>query len=166
MPRGRVCACLCEGCVRVCVRVCVCFLGYVVMRPMAVAQQMALSNREREMAVPRITPRGVRGRGVVPRDLMQAGYQLQVERLAGGSSAPLWDSGLVAGNKTLHVRYAGPALGPDQRFRWRVASSCLDTQSASGGAAAAPPAAGAFSEWHQFATALSSTVADGTSPGC
>jgi hypothetical protein len=26
------------------------------------------------------------GRGVVPRGLMQAGYQLQVERLAGGSS--------------------------------------------------------------------------------
>ena len=54
------------------------------------------------------------------RGAAQAKYQLQVAA-AGSATAPLWDSGMVTSNRTLHVPYGGDTpLEPDRRYSWRV----------------------------------------------
>ena len=55
------------------------------------------------------------------RGAAQAKYQLQVAAGPGSAAAPLWDSGMVSSNRTLHVPYGGDTpLEPDRRYSWRV----------------------------------------------
>jgi len=57
------------------------------------------------------------------RGARQTAYQLQVassESALRGGHGDVWDSGRVAGDRSLNVRYAGPALKPGTRYWWRV----------------------------------------------
>ena len=76
------------------------------------------------------------------RGAAQAKYQLQVAA-AGSATAPLWDSGMVTSNRTLHVPYGGDTpLEPDRRYSWRV-------RVADGGGGTS-----AWSPWQSLATAV------------
>ena len=56
------------------------------------------------------------GRGVV-----QAAYQVRVaESEAGLASSPIWDTGRVGSDRSIHVVYQGPALGSGRRYYWQV----------------------------------------------
>lgn len=58
------------------------------------------------------------------RNLWQTAYQIRVMHQApqfGQNHAePLWDSGKVRSDQTLHIVYAGPALQACQRYAWQV----------------------------------------------
>jgi alpha-L-rhamnosidase len=66
--------------------------------------------------------------GATGRGARQTAYQIQVAEsrptleavVAGRQDGLLWDSGKVASGTSLHVPYAGPALGACQRYYWRV----------------------------------------------
>ena len=54
---------------------------------------------------------------------MQTAYQILAasrEALLKAGSGDLWDTGKVASDQTLHVTYAGKALGSSQRCYWKV----------------------------------------------
>jgi alpha-L-rhamnosidase len=51
------------------------------------------------------------------RGAVQSAYQVQVEDQEGNE---LWDTGKVAGDRSIHVRYEGPPLRSGQRYTWRV----------------------------------------------
>jgi alpha-L-rhamnosidase len=53
------------------------------------------------------------------RGVVQSAYQVQVATDTRFSRV-LWDSGKVASDRSVHVPYAGPALGSSQRYHWRV----------------------------------------------
>jgi alpha-L-rhamnosidase len=56
------------------------------------------------------------GRGV-----MQAAYQVRVaESEAGLAASPIWDSGRVDSDQSIHVVYDGPALASGRRYYWQV----------------------------------------------
>jgi alpha-L-rhamnosidase len=56
------------------------------------------------------------GRGVV-----QAAYQVRVaEREDGLAANPIWDTGRVDSDQSIHVVYEGPALASAQRYYWQV----------------------------------------------
>jgi alpha-L-rhamnosidase len=56
------------------------------------------------------------GRGVV-----QAAYQVRVaEDEAELAADPLWDTGRVESDQSIHVEYEGPALASGQRYYWQV----------------------------------------------
>jgi len=56
------------------------------------------------------------GRGVV-----QAAYQVRVaEREAGLAASPVWDTGRVDSDRSIHMVYAGPALASGRRYYWQV----------------------------------------------
>ena len=54
----------------------------------------------------------------------QSAYQIFVSSRQGtgraGEKADVWDSGRVASDQSVNVRYAGPALQPEKRYFWRV----------------------------------------------
>lgn len=50
------------------------------------------------------------------RDVRQASYRLVVS----GPDGTQWDSGAVAGDASIEVEYAGPALAPGTRYTWTV----------------------------------------------
>ena len=57
------------------------------------------------------------------RGVTQSAYQLQVassERALRDGKGLLWDSGVVKSPESVHVVYAGPAVGSGQRCFWRV----------------------------------------------
>jgi alpha-L-rhamnosidase len=61
------------------------------------------------------------------RNARQTAYQIQVAASTADLAAPgrpraglLWDTGKVPSDRSLHVPYAGPDLGPGQRCCWRV----------------------------------------------
>ena len=57
------------------------------------------------------------------RGVTQSAYQLQVassERALRDGKGLLWDSGVVRSPQSVHVIYAGPAVGSGQRCFWRV----------------------------------------------
>ncbi len=57
------------------------------------------------------------------RGWMQSAYQIEAassEALLSAGKSDLWDSGRVASNKTLGVRYAGKPIGAGNRAFWRV----------------------------------------------
>src|ERR1039458_6895368 len=54
---------------------------------------------------------------------MQTAYQILAasrEALLKAGSGDLWDTGKVASDQTLHIVYAGKALGSSQRCYWKV----------------------------------------------
>ncbi|MFN2133368.1 MAG: alpha-L-rhamnosidase, partial [Anaerolineae bacterium] len=51
------------------------------------------------------------------RGAVQSAYQIRVEDQEGNE---LWDTGKVAGDRSIHVRYEGPPLRSGQRYTWRV----------------------------------------------
>ncbi len=56
------------------------------------------------------------GRGVV-----QTAYQIRVaEGEADLAASPIWDSGRVESDQSIHVAYAGPSLASGQRYYWQV----------------------------------------------
>jgi alpha-L-rhamnosidase len=56
------------------------------------------------------------GRGVV-----QTAYQVRVaETEAGLAGSPIWDTGRVDSDQSIHVAYEGPALASGQRYYWQV----------------------------------------------
>ncbi len=56
------------------------------------------------------------GRGVV-----QAAYQVRVaESEAGLAANPIWDTGRVDSDQSIHVVYEGPALASGRRYYWQV----------------------------------------------
>jgi alpha-L-rhamnosidase len=56
------------------------------------------------------------GRGVA-----QAAYQIRVaESEAGLATSPIWDTGRVASDQSIHVVYRGPALASARRYYWQV----------------------------------------------
>ena len=56
------------------------------------------------------------GRGVV-----QAAYQVRVaDSEPGLASSPIWDTGRVDSNQSIHVVYQGPALASGRRYYWQV----------------------------------------------
>ncbi len=56
------------------------------------------------------------------RGATQAAYEVEVFSSAALAAAnkPDWSSGRVASDRSLNVRYAGPALKPSHRYTWRV----------------------------------------------
>jgi len=50
------------------------------------------------------------------RGVVQSAYQVQVTL----DGKPLWDTGKVASDRSVHVPYAGPALESSRRYTWRV----------------------------------------------
>ena len=54
------------------------------------------------------------------RGVMQSAYQVRVTGSAGGGSDPVWDSGRVRSDQSVHVAYGGPALQSGQRYHWQV----------------------------------------------
>ncbi|MDR3736975.1 MAG: family 78 glycoside hydrolase catalytic domain [Acidobacteriaceae bacterium] len=53
----------------------------------------------------------------------QSAYRIEVaasEAALMGGHADIWDSGRVNGDRSLNVRYTGPALKPSTRYFWRV----------------------------------------------
>ena len=57
------------------------------------------------------------------RGAMQSAYQISVaanEQDLNGGSKLIWDSGMVKGDRSIHVEYAGPALKSRERLFWRV----------------------------------------------
>src|SRR3990172_3002467 len=55
------------------------------------------------------------GRGVV-----QAAYQVRVaESETGLEASPIWDTGRVGSDRSIHVVYQGPALGSGRRYYWQ-----------------------------------------------
>ena len=54
------------------------------------------------------------------RGWVQSAYQLQVATSAGLDSEPLWDSGKVISDASIHRVYDGPALRSSERYTWRV----------------------------------------------
>jgi alpha-L-rhamnosidase len=51
----------------------------------------------------------------------QTAYRVQVARVAEGiGAARFWDSGRIQSSESTNVRYAGPALQPEQTYQWRV----------------------------------------------
>ena len=59
----------------------------------------------------------LRSAGPSDRSKRQSAYQVQVTR---ASSAPVWDSGQVFSDETLHIRYAGDPLLARERYEWKV----------------------------------------------
>ncbi|UCG89394.1 MAG: glycoside hydrolase family 78 protein [Gemmatimonadota bacterium] len=56
------------------------------------------------------------GRGVV-----QAAYQVRVaESEAGLAASPIWDTGRIDSDQSIHVVYEGPALASGRRYYWQV----------------------------------------------
>jgi len=56
------------------------------------------------------------GRGVV-----QTAYQVRVaETEAGLAGSPIWDTGRVDSDQSIHIAYGGPALASGQRYYWQV----------------------------------------------
>lgn len=56
------------------------------------------------------------GRGVV-----QSAYQIRVaERAEGLAANPIWDTGRVASDQSIHVVYEGPAVQSGRRYYWQV----------------------------------------------
>ncbi|MFN2155038.1 MAG: glycoside hydrolase family 78 protein [Anaerolineae bacterium] len=51
------------------------------------------------------------------RGAVQSAYQIRVEDQEGNE---LWDTGKVAGDRSIHVRYEGPPLRSGQRYTWRI----------------------------------------------
>jgi len=58
------------------------------------------------------------GTGPAYRGLTQSAYEIQVGSAAG--AADLWDSGKVAGGKTVNIVYAGRALTSEEQCFWQV----------------------------------------------
>lgn len=54
------------------------------------------------------------------RNATQSAYQIIVTDAARGDDAPLWDTGKVASDQSVHVSYAGSELHAGQRCTWRV----------------------------------------------
>ena len=57
------------------------------------------------------------------RGAMQSAYQIQIAsraELLTQNKADLWDSGRIASDQSLNLRYAGPALSASTRYFWRV----------------------------------------------
>ncbi|WP_424767857.1 family 78 glycoside hydrolase catalytic domain [Paenibacillus sp. sgz302251] len=54
------------------------------------------------------------------RAVTQVAYRIQVTAQSDDYSAPLWDSGRVESNQSIHCEYKGPALESRQRYRFRV----------------------------------------------
>ncbi|MHB1355525.1 MAG: family 78 glycoside hydrolase catalytic domain [Anaerolineae bacterium] len=54
------------------------------------------------------------------RNVRQRAYQIQVARGAAEFGDCAWDSGVVTGEESIHVPYAGPALTPRTRYYYRV----------------------------------------------
>src|SRR5688500_10877784 len=50
------------------------------------------------------------------RNVMQAAYQVSAET----SDGPLWDSGRVESDQSIHIPYGGPALKARTRVIWKV----------------------------------------------
>ena len=63
------------------------------------------------------------------RDVMQEGWQIQVDRTADFLS-PAWDTGTVASDQSVLVPYDGPALASATRYYWRVRVSARGAQGA------------------------------------
>ena len=57
------------------------------------------------------------------RGAMQSAYQISVaaseQDLKSGSKL-IWNSGMVKGDRSIHVEYAGPELKSRERYCWRV----------------------------------------------
>ena len=54
------------------------------------------------------------------RGARQTAYQIVVLSSAGRNATPVWDSGKVTSDASVHVSYAGPVLQPSRRYFWRV----------------------------------------------
>lgn len=53
-------------------------------------------------------------------DLMQAAYRIQVSKENSSFANPIWDSGKVNSDNSIHVEYAGPELDSRIRYYFRV----------------------------------------------
>ncbi|AEI42202.1 alpha-L-rhamnosidase [Paenibacillus mucilaginosus KNP414] len=51
---------------------------------------------------------------------MQSSYRVQAEASGRTFDNPVWDSGVVASEQSIHVEYAGPELAPRTRYYYRV----------------------------------------------
>lgn len=54
------------------------------------------------------------------RGVMQSAYRLQVTTKSGDYREPLWDTGYVNNDQSIHIEYAGPELKPRTRYYARV----------------------------------------------
>jgi alpha-L-rhamnosidase len=54
------------------------------------------------------------------RGCAQSAYQVQVKRMVGDQAVPLWDSGKVESDQSIHVEYDGDDLASTWDCRWRV----------------------------------------------
>ncbi|HET8655086.1 MAG TPA: glycoside hydrolase family 78 protein [Longimicrobiaceae bacterium] len=55
------------------------------------------------------------------RGVVQSAYEIRVaQRPAELAKKPLWDSGRIASDASIHVAYAGPALRSGQRYYWQA----------------------------------------------
>ncbi len=55
------------------------------------------------------------------RGVVQSAYQIRVaERAEGLASNPIWDTGRVASDQSIHVVYEGPAVQSGRRYYWQV----------------------------------------------
>ncbi|MBC2839326.1 family 78 glycoside hydrolase catalytic domain [Robiginitalea sp. SC105] len=57
------------------------------------------------------------------RGAAQSAYQVRVGQVAGANTDPewdFWDSGKVASEQSVHVKYAGPILESGQKYAWQV----------------------------------------------
>ena len=92
------------------------------------------------------------------KDAMQTGYQLSVYK-DGQMGTPLWDSGKVAGNVSVGVKYSGPPLTAGAAYQWTVTT----TQSGCTSAASAPATfITALSAFHPDAKWIGAGVSNAT----
>jgi alpha-L-rhamnosidase len=54
------------------------------------------------------------------KNVLQTSYQIQVLEKGAGFHSPLWDSGSVASDSSIHISYAGKALRSRTRYDYRV----------------------------------------------